>query len=169
MSVLVASLLSLLSALVVATATHLLSTRRKQRDELIDMRLKAYADFITAASRLMSARRLGQKVDQLDDLAVLNDAKTRICLCAPPDVVHALVHFWGEGGTLEQEGEVLAFTNLVHLIRRSLGGEMLGFTGTDLSSTLFRLEPSTFSFRADNKVSSWEELAAEAQRVENAA
>jgi type II secretory pathway pseudopilin PulG len=163
---LVAALLSISGALIVAILSHVLSQRRRQRDELAELQLKAYSDFITAISRLIASRRLGQKTDSIEDLAKLNDAKTRICLCAPASVVHALAEYWEQGGTLELEGEVLAFTRFCWAVRESLGSEDLRLKGFDLSHTLFRIEPATFSFKADHVPASWDKLLEDAKRAD---
>jgi hypothetical protein len=143
-----AAVISLMSALIVALAGHVLSERRKRHDELIDLRLKAYTDFINSASRLVADRRLGKTQDNPSDLAALNDAKTRICICADPPVVDALAEFWHHGGTLEKEQGILAFTRLCMRIRESLGNKHNDIANHDISDTLFRLEPSPYSFRA---------------------
>ena len=118
------------------------------------MRLKAYGDFLQAASRLVAARRLGKKNDELEELAALNDAKARICVCAEAAVVEALADFWLAGGTLEREQEILAFKRLCVEMRESLGNRRHDVAMLRLSDTLFRLEPSAFSFRADRSVAS---------------
>ncbi len=118
------------------------------------MRLKAYGDFLQAVSRLVAARRLGKKNDELEELAVLNEAKARICLCAESVVVEALADFWLAGGTLEREQEVLAFKRLCVEMRESLGNRRHDIEMLRLSDTLFRLEPSAFSFRADRSATS---------------
>jgi len=146
-SVAIASILSLLSAVLVAVLSHFFSSYRQRRDELAEMRLKAYTDFINAASRLVSARRSGRTEDALDDLAALNDAKTRICVCAEAKVVEALIEFWNAGGTLEGEHEVVAFTRLCRYIRESVGNKRYDLRDLPISKTLFKLEPSNFSFR----------------------
>lgn len=153
MSALTSTLVSLLGAVLVAVLTHLFSARRNREDELAELRLKAYADFISAASRIAAARRSGRRADDLDELASLNDAKARIAICADLPVVEALGRFWEAGGTLEREDEILAFTALCLRMRESVGNvkdEVLGF---HLSETLFKLEPSAYSFRkpADSK------------------
>jgi hypothetical protein len=166
MTPLIAALLSLCSALIVAVLSHLLSTRRQQRDELAELRLKAYTDFINSASRLISARRLGKTNDALDDLALLNDAKTRICVRAEPRIVRALANFWEEGGTLEKEGEVLAFTRFCMQIRASVGGKPDDLGDLDISNTLFRLQPSKYSFKGSPRPApSLEQLAHEADNL----
>ncbi len=149
MTITIASLLSLLSAVIVATLAHLFSIKRKRQDELSEMRLRAYTDFINAVSRLVSARRTGLKNDELEDLAILNDAKTRICICADASVVEALVDFWKYGSTLEQEQEILAFTRLCLRIRESLGNKKNDIAMLRISDTLFKLEPSKYSYRVD--------------------
>lgn len=149
MSLALTALLSLASAVVVALVGHRLAGRRARGDELASMRLKAYGDFLQAASRLVAARRLGRKNDELEELAALNDAKARICVCAEAAVVEALADFWLAGGTLEREQEVLAFKRLCVEMRESLGNQRHDISMLRLSDTLFRLEPSAFSFRAD--------------------
>ncbi|MES2189783.1 MAG: hypothetical protein V4454_06640 [Pseudomonadota bacterium] len=167
MTPLFVAILSLCSALVVAVLSHLLSTQRKQRDELAELRLKAYTDFINAASRLVSARRLGKTDDALDDLALLNDAKTRICICAEPQIVHALAKFWEEGGTLEKENEILAFTRFCMQVRASLAGKPNDLGSFDMSNTLFRLQPSRYSFKSSPRPSpTLDQLAHEARNLE---
>lgn len=147
MSPSLATLLSVTTALIVAVASHVLSQRRKRRDELFELRLRAYSDFINAASRLVAARRLGKTDDTPDDLAALNDSKTRMCICGDASVVEALVEFWKHGGTLEREQEILAFTQLCMRIRESLGHKRHDISSLNISETLFRLEPSGYSHR----------------------
>jgi len=148
MSIVLTTVLSLFSAITVAVLGYFFSTRRKRIDELAEMRLKAYSDFINSISRITSARRSGRTEDELDELSALNDAKNRICICANREVVEALTEFWGAGGTLEAESEVVAFTQLCYRIRESLGNKRNDIVDLELSKTLFSLEPSTFSFRA---------------------
>ena len=148
MTPLTVAIVSFFTAVVVAVVTHLLSTRRKARDELSEMRLRAYTDFVSATSRIVAARRLGKTTDELNDLAVLNDAKARICITAESSVVIALSDFWKHGGTLEREPEILAFARFCKEIRKSLGAREVGLRDPDITSTLFQLEPSGFSVRA---------------------
>lgn len=149
MSLAVASLISLLTAVVVAVLSHIFSEKRNRSDELAEMKLRAYCDFINAASRLVSARRLGHTGSEVDELAALNDAKTRICICAEAQIVEALADFWKHGGTLEREQEILAFSRFCRLIRESFGHKRHDILNVDLSGTLFRLEPSTYSYRGN--------------------
>lgn len=142
-----AALLSIISGLIGAVLGHVLSERKSRNDELARMRLESYSDFLKATSHLVAARRTGRTKDELNELAALNDAKVRICICADGPVVEALERFWLEGGTLEKEQEVLAYTHLCRAMRASLGRDRLGFD-IKLSSILFQLEPSTYSYRA---------------------
>ena len=155
MSPLTAALLSIASAITVAFLSHALTSRRKQRDELAEFRLKAYTDFINAASRLVSARRLGEISDEIKEIALLNDAKTRICICAEAPVVRALVEFWKHGGTLEKEREILAFTRFCMLIRESLGGRASDLNDINISQTLFKLQPATYSYLKEKQQSQY--------------
>ena len=148
-----AAIFSLMSALIVAFAGHALSERRKRRDELVDFKLRAYSDFINSASKLVAAHRLGQTKHDPVNIAALNDAKTRICICADAPVVEALAEFWYHGGTLEKEQEILAFTKFCMRIRESLGNKRHDIANLNISDTLFRLEPSAFSFCAGKEIS----------------
>ena len=129
---------------------HYLSERKSRNDELANLRLESYKDFIYSASVLFSARRSGRIQDEIKELGALNDAKTKICICASPEVVECLGKFWLQGGTLEKEQEILAFTRLCRAMRESLGSQKLPFE-IELSNILFRLEPSTYSYIASSK------------------
>lgn len=153
MSTTLASTLSLLSAVIVAVLAHLFSERRKRKDELAEMRLKAYTDFINATTRLANTRRLGEDQDELEVLLALNDAKIRVCISAEAAIVEELIKFWQEGGTLEKEREVLAFTRLCLLMRKSLGNKLNDVVSMRISDLLFKLEPSSYSFKSDNQKS----------------
>lgn len=142
-------LLSFAGALLAVVVGHWLTSQRKRRDELYELRLKAYTDFITAASHLAAARRTGETDTELAQLAALNDAKTRICICAEPDIVLALAEFWDHGGTLEREPEILAFQRLCLRIRESLGNDrhdLFKTEGLEVSNLLFKLVPSSYAF-----------------------
>lgn len=149
-SVLTASIISFLTALIVAFLGHLLSINRQRRNEIAEMRLKAYVEFINAATRLSASRRIGITTNEIEDLAVLNDAKVRICVCGDKRVIEELTKFWEEGGTLEKEGEVQSFRRLCFKIRESLGCDWKEIATLEISKTLFKLEPSNFSFKNRN-------------------
>lgn len=148
MSSVIVAIYSLVGALVGAVVGHYLNELRNRRDDLAKLRLQAYADFVNAVSRLMVARRLGGTSSAVEELAALNDAKARICICANPLVVEALAEFWRSGGTLEREHEILAFTTLCMRLRENLGTAYNGLATVQISDTLFKLEPSFYSYRA---------------------
>jgi len=150
MTILQAAILSLITGLVGAVFGHLLSVRKSRRDELAGMELCAYSDFLKAISNLVSCRHIGRIDNDPSDLAVLNDAKIRICVCASSAVVEALENFWLQGGTLEREREIIAFTKLCRAMRESLGNNQLSYE-VKLSDILFKLEPSTYSHKAEKK------------------
>lgn len=147
MTATLAALLSLIAGLIGAAFGHTLSERKSRNDELAKMRLDAYSDFLLATSHLVSARRAGRTQDELAELGPLNDAKARICVCADAPVVEALELFWLQGGTLEKEHEILAYTRLCRAMRKSLGRDCLPIN-IRLSDILFKLEPSTYSYRS---------------------
>jgi hypothetical protein len=90
------------------------------------------------------------------DLAALNDAKSRIITSGHPEVVSALTDFWEKGATLEREHEILAYKRLIQVIRLSLGHKKNDLFELKISNVLFKLEPSSFSYRAKQSVSSTE-------------
>lgn len=139
--------IAIISACLGAWLNHVFSIKRKRKDELAEFRLKAYVDFINAVSRLVNARRIGLIFDELDELTALNDAKIRICICAEAPVVESLVEFWKCGGTLEGELEILAFTHFCMQIRENLGNSNREIYALDISNTLFKLQPATYSFK----------------------
>lgn len=145
MTITLAAILSLITGLIGAVFGHVLSEKKSRNDELAKMRLDAYTDFLKATSLLVSARRSGRIQDEIVELGALNDAKSRICVCADAGVVEALESFWLQGGTLEKEQEILAYTRLCREMRERDGLS----TEIRLSDILFRLEPSTFSYRRE--------------------
>jgi len=145
------AIIALITGLIGAVFGHMLAERKSRRDELAKMRLDAYSDFIRATSHLVAARRAGRTKDELEELGGLNDAKARICICSDGHVVDALERFWLQGGTLEKEQEILAFTRLCRAMRASLGNEDLGL-GVRLSDLLFKLQPATYSYRGSPSV-----------------
>lgn len=146
MSAAFAALLALITGLIGAIFGHLLAGRKSRRDELAKMRLEAYNDFIRATAHLVVARRAGRTKDELQELGALNDSKARICVCSDCLVVEALERFWLQGGTLEEEQEIMAFTHLCRAMRASLGNGRLS-PDIRIPDVLFKHEPSTYSFR----------------------
>ncbi|MCC4590271.1 hypothetical protein LL974_03870 [Xanthomonas campestris pv. cannae] len=140
--------LSGVSALLGVALGHILAAKRARQDELAAMRMAAYVDFLKSTSLLFTARRAGRTKDEVEELAHLNDAKARILLTADLPVAKSLQKFWLQGGTLEQEQEILAFRALCDDMRESLGKERLSMR-MDLAGVLFKLEPSTYSYKAN--------------------
>ncbi|MEZ5490272.1 MAG: hypothetical protein R3F50_08130 [Gammaproteobacteria bacterium] len=149
MTITLAAILSLITALIGAVFGHVLSEKKSRNDELAKMRLDSYTDFLKSISLLVSARRSGRTQDEITELALLNDAKARICVCSDAPVVVALESFWLQGGTLEKEQEIIAFTKLVRAMRKSMGRDSLSLE-VQLSEVLFKLEPSTYSYRRED-------------------
>lgn len=143
---LLVAILSGVSALLGVALGHLLSAKRARLDELSSMRMAAYVDFVRSASLLATARRLGRTEEEIEALARLNDAKTRILLSADASVLKSLERFWLQGGTLEKEQEILAFRDLCDAMRSSLGKERISLQ-MDLAAVLFKVQPSTYSYK----------------------
>ena len=145
-SALLVAMLSGVAALLGVALGHSLSAKRARLDELAAMRMAAYVDFVRSTSLLFTARRAGRTEDEIEELARLNDAKTRILLSANTSVLKSLERFWLQGGTLEKEQEIIAFRNLCDEMRVSLGKERVSLQ-MDLAGVLFKVQPSTYSYR----------------------
>lgn len=144
-SALLVAMLSGVAALLGVALGHILNVKRARVDELAAMRIAAYVDFVRSTSLLFTARRAGRTEDEIEELARLNDAKTRILLSANTSVLKSLERFWLQGGTLEKEQEIIAFRNLCDEMRVSLGKERVSLQ-MDLAGVLFKVQPSTYSY-----------------------
>ena len=111
---------SLLSATVAAYLSHLFSRRRNREDELQRIRTQAYVDYVGASMRMALARRQKNEESYLKELPVYNDAKAKICFCAPEPVLRSMIYFHSQGVDLEEELRVLAMKHLCQEIRLSL-------------------------------------------------
>jgi len=145
-------LISFICSIIAAFLAHFLATTRSKKSELLKFQVQSYSDFLAASSRLSVSRRLGSTESESVDLTALNDAKSRIITCGNAEVVKSLVHFWDMGGTLEREQEILAYKNLIQVMRLSLGHKNSDIFDLNISGALFKLEPSSFSFRAKQTV-----------------
>ncbi len=150
-SVLASSIIAFFTAIIVAILSHIFSVKRQRKNELAQFRLKAYTDFINATARLAAARRIGITENEIHDLAELNDAKARICICGEKQVIEALIKFWKHGGTLEKEHELQAFKSFCFSVRKSIGMNWKEIAMLEISDALFKLEPSDFSFKKEYK------------------
>jgi len=141
---------SSICVVVVGALLHYYFTRKhKYGEELRALRNHAYLDFISSASRIIAARRIGLVKDDMQDLVMLNNAKTRIVVYGEAAVVKELAEFWEYGATLEREQEILAFTRLCFRMRQSVGYENDEIYDIKISQLLFKLEPASFSFIKD--------------------
>jgi len=94
-------------------------------------------------------RRQGNTDNSPNVLARLNNAKTRIIVCGEDNVVRNLEVFWDTEVTLELEDGLLAFNQLLTSMRKSLGNKRLGANSYGITNTLFKLEPSQYSYKVE--------------------
>lgn len=111
---------SLFSAAFAAYVSHQFSRRRNREDDLQRIRLQAYVDYVGASMRMALARRQKNEEAYLKELPAYNDAKARICFCAPEPVLRSMIHFHSQGIDLEEEQRILAMKQLCLAIRVSL-------------------------------------------------
>ncbi len=142
MTLAITALLSILGVVVGAFLQNYLARQNNEAKQLLESRNQAYIDFFEAVSLLVSAQRLGNREQKLEQLARLTHAKTRICMFGEESVVRQLATFWEAGATLETESEILAFTRFVLDIRKSLGLKDKNFLNVEVSQLLFAINPS---------------------------
>lgn len=142
---------SLITGFCAGLIAHKLASKRNRENDLSKFRLQAYSDFIGSASKVAASRRIGNTESDLDDLSKMNDAKNRIILSGDKAVIEAMIKFWKRGGTLEKESELLAFRDLTNSMRDSLGHDRRDPFGVELTDTMFQLEPSSYSHRAEKE------------------
>lgn len=157
--------ISILSSFIAAFLAHHLATSRMRLSELSKFQSSAYSDFLGASARLAVARRLSDTSNENIDLAALNDAKARIIICGDREIVEALAKFWELGGTLESESEILAFNNLIKIIRNRFGHNAHDIQDLNISNSLFKLEPRSFSFKAAQSATKSNHLDAKKSRT----
>ena len=143
--------ISLVCSIIAAFVAHWLATNRMKKNELTKFKLTAYNDFIRSASQLAVSRRSGNTDNDIDELTTLNDAKNRILLSSEHYVVKALIDFWEKGATLEKESELQSYKRLLQSMRTELGFKKYDlFRLEGVSDLLFKVEPSSFSFKREN-------------------
>lgn len=140
---------SLITGFCAGLVAHKLASKRNRENDLSKFRLQAYSDFIGSASKIAASRRMGNVESDLEDISKMNDAKNRIILSGEKAVIESMIKFWKRGGTLEKESELLAFRDLTNNMRESLGHDRRDLFGIELTDTIFQLEPSSYSFRAE--------------------
>ncbi|MDC7712121.1 hypothetical protein [Vogesella indigofera] len=116
--------------------------KNSQNSKLIELQNKAYADFFNSAAAIAVAQRTGDRSRLESELAILADAKARICVYGHSIVVEALANFMRAGGTLQTESEILSFTHLCICIRESVGMGNESVSSSDISQLLFSVDVS---------------------------
>jgi len=145
-------LISFISSIIAACMAHYFATSRIQKNELSKFQIQAYSDFLIATSRLAVARREGDTTNENIDIAALNDAKSRVIVCGHREVVQAMLKFWRAGTTLELESGILAYSNMVQIMRESIGHKKHDLHDLDISDAIFKLQPSNYSYKAEKSI-----------------
>jgi hypothetical protein len=139
-TVVVTALLSILGVVVGCFLQHYFTRRNNEAKQLLESRNQAYIDFLEAVSLVVSAQRLADRKQELEELARLTDAKARICIFGEESVVRKLATFWEAGASLETESEILAFTRFCLDIRKSLGLKDKELLISEVSQLLFSIK-----------------------------
>jgi hypothetical protein len=114
--------------------------KNNNHKNLSELQNKAYADFLNSASSIAVAQRYGDREKVTSELSKLADAKSRICVYGSSNVINQLANFIRQGGTLQTEQEILAFTRLCITIRSSVGMRRDAVFSTDISQLLFSVD-----------------------------
>lgn len=85
---------------------------------------------------------MGNRQNEVEQLARLTHAKARICIFGEEDVVRRLATFWAAGATLKTEQDIFAFTQFCMEIRKSLGVKDKEFLHSEVAQLLFAIKPS---------------------------
>lgn len=141
MATAITALLSILGVVVGAFVQNLLAKQNNQQKQMLESRNEAYVDFLEAVSLVIAAQRMGKKEQELEQLAKLAHAKTRICIFGDESVVRKLAEFWAAGASLNTESQLLSFTSFCLDIRKSLGLKDKAFLNSEVSDLLFRVKP----------------------------
>ena len=139
MSAIATALLSMLGAAIGAFMHNHFAKRNNVHRQLLEWRNKAYVDFLESVSLAIAAQRINNKKQEVEQLARLTDAKSRICIYGDESVIKSLARFWSSGATLETESEILAYTNLCLGIRKSLGMKDKSLLIPEVSQLLFNI------------------------------
>lgn len=137
----ITALLSILGVGVGATLQWWFAKRGNEHKHFLELRYRAYSDFIEAASKLVSARRSGQSSAEVELLAKLTDAKARICIYGEEPVIKRLAEFFAAGASFETESGILSFTRFCLDIRRSVGIKDKTLLSVEMSQLLFGISP----------------------------
>lgn len=109
-----------LTASLAAYLSHFFARHRNREDDLHRIRIQSYVEYIGAAMRMALARRQKDEAAYLKELPIYNDAKAKICFCAPEPVLRCMIDFHSQGIDLEEEQRILALKHLCLAIRSSL-------------------------------------------------
>lgn len=141
MTAAIAALLSILGVVVGAVVQHLLAKQTNHQKQLLEARNEAYVDFLEAVSLVIAAQRAGKREQEVEQLAKLAHAKTRICIFGQESVVRKLAEFWATGAVLQTESQLLSFTRFCLDIRQSLGLKDKTSLNAEVAELLFRVRP----------------------------
>jgi hypothetical protein len=124
---------------------HFLNRKRNREENLRSAQIRAYTDYVGTASRMALAKRRKDEESYSKELVQYNDSKARICMCAPSDVIRAMIEFHKSGANLEEEFSIMNFDRLCREIRRTLGADSTGLLHT--SQVLFDLVPGALGYQ----------------------
>lgn len=138
--VIIAPVIGLMGILVGAFLQAYFTQKNNSHKNLSELQNKAYADFLNSASSIAVAQRTGDRDKVNSELAKLADAKSRICVYGDSNVINRLAEFIRQGGTLQTEQEILAFTRLCITIRTAVGLDKDKVFSSDISQLLFSVD-----------------------------
>jgi hypothetical protein len=112
-----AALLPLVGVIVGATIQHFLSRSQEAVRQRQSLRASAYVDYLRAVCSRTIAQREGRKEDESKGIALMTDAKARMCIYGDANTLHALADFHRIGCDLATRDGIDAFLALCEAMR----------------------------------------------------
>jgi len=123
------ALLPLLGVVIGASLQFIFGRNLETRKLLVLQRAQAYADYFKGFSGLAQKRNS-------DDLSLVANAKTRICIYGSKSVVRALAAFESKGASVSTADGSTALMALLHAMRLDVAQETTGIPLEDMSRVL---------------------------------
>ncbi|MDE1462906.1 hypothetical protein [Spartinivicinus poritis] len=115
----IVALIRVLGVLVSAGVQLFLGSRCEKRKKALDIKAEAYLDFLNSVSEIASSYKHNEN-RSLEQLQVLNKAKTRVVLIGSDEVVLSLNNFFKVYGNLNSDDANFSFSKIVKSMRKDL-------------------------------------------------
>ncbi|MFZ2445192.1 MAG: hypothetical protein WAW37_02450 [Syntrophobacteraceae bacterium] len=137
------AILPVLGVVIGASLQFWFSRATTNWSRLQDRRIQAYVDFLKGVAGTAVAQRFSDKKSEIDSLALLADARARICVYGHSEVITALASFSRETDSmLSSPTACRAFTGLIQVMRKVSNSDLVPVGEDELFLVLFRSGPN---------------------------